>query len=121
MELNIGEEEESKTKSNPKDSDDKAGSRDGEDKDSIRRAIAGTRKNLFKVDETCTPDGKEENGEKTRKPKGWKPISKAATTATPQGQAQTSGKKGAKFAEGTQFHKKVCTGGAKKTPGKEGK
>ncbi len=121
MELNTEEEEESKTKSDPKESDDKVGSGDGEDKDSIGRAIAGTRKNLFKVDETCTPGGKEESGEKARKPKGWTPIPKAATTATPQGKAQTSGRKGAKFAEGTQFHEKVSTGGAKKTPGKEGK
>ncbi len=121
MELNMGEEEESKTKSDPKESDDEAGSRDGEDKDSIGRAIAGTRKNLFKVDEIYTPGRKEKSGEKARKLKGWKPIPKAVTTATPQGKAQTSRRKGAKFAEGTQFHEKVSTGGAKKTPGKEGK
>ncbi len=121
LELKTGEEEESKMKSNPKESNDEARSGDGEDKDSIGRAISGTRKNLFKVDKTCTPGGKEESGEKARKPKRWKPIPKAATTATPQGKAQTSGRKGAKFAEGTQFHEKVSTGGAKKTPGKEGK
>jgi hypothetical protein len=47
MELNTGEEEKSKTKSNPKESNVKAGSGEGEDKDSIGRSIAGSRKNLF--------------------------------------------------------------------------
>ena len=52
MELHMGEEE-SKTKSNPK-SDDKAGSGEGEEEDntSIGRAIAGIKKDLFKVDGT---------------------------------------------------------------------
>ena len=52
MELHTGEEE-SKTKSNPK-SNDEAGSGEGEEEDntSIGRAIAGIKKDLFKVDGT---------------------------------------------------------------------
>jgi hypothetical protein len=56
MQLNTGEEEGSKAKSDPKESDNKAGSRDREkDEDSIGRAVADTRKNLFQTDGTSTP------------------------------------------------------------------
>ncbi len=72
MELHTGEEE-SKTKSNPK-SNNKAGSGEGEEEDntSIGRAIAGIKKDLFKVDGTS---GNYIQGEAS-KPRRWKLIPK---------------------------------------------
>jgi hypothetical protein len=118
MELHTGEEE-SKAKSNPK-SDNKAGSgeRGEEDDTSIGRAIASMKKDLFKVDRTSMPGGNKIHGEASKSRK-WKPILRVAATSTPQEDGQSSGKKGAKFAEGTQFIERVTT--AKKTPGKDTK
>jgi hypothetical protein len=115
MELHTGEEE-SKTKSNPK-SNNKAGSREGEEEDntSIGRAIAGIKKDLFKVDGTS---GNYIQGEAS-KPRRWKLIPKVATASTPHEDDQPSVTKGAKFTEGTQFVEKVSA--AKKTPGKDAK
>jgi hypothetical protein len=115
MELHTGEEE-SKTKSNPK-SNDKAesGEGEGEDNTSIVRAIAGIKKDLFKVARTSRNYIQGE----ASKPKWWKLIPKVATALTPHEDGQPSVTKGAKFAEGTQFVEKVSA--AKKTPGKDAK
>jgi hypothetical protein len=108
----------SKAKSDPKeDSEDDLGSVDAED-DSIAKAIAGTRKQRI-------PGGKDSQEGKSRKTKGWKPIPKVTSTLggsqpSPQEEAQSSAKKGAKFVEGTQFHEKTVFT-ARKTPGKESK
>ncbi len=100
MELHTGEEE-SKAKSNPK-SDDEVESRESgeEDNTSIGRAIANMKKDLFKVDGTSTLGGNKIHGE-ARKSRKWKLIPKVAAASTPQEDGQSSGKKGAKFAEGT--------------------
>jgi hypothetical protein len=102
MELHIGEEE-SKAKSNPK-SDDDVGSGEGRDKDdtSIGGAIASMTKDLFKGDRTSTLGGNEvySTASKLRR---WKPVPRVAAALTPQEDSQPSGKKVAKFAEGTQF------------------
>ncbi len=118
MELHTGEEE-SKAKSDPK-SDDKARSRESgeEDDTSIGRVIANMKKDLFKVDGTSTPGANKIHGE-ARKSRKWTPIPKVAAASTPQEDGQSSGKKGAKFAEETQFTERVTA--AKKTPGKDTK
>jgi hypothetical protein len=73
---------------------------------------------LFKVDGASMPGGNEIHGE-ARKLRKWKPIPKVAAALTLQEDGQSSGKKGAKFAEGTQFTERVTA--AKKTPGKDTK
>jgi hypothetical protein len=118
MELHA-EEEESKAKSNPKSNDKVGGGERGEEDDtSIGRAIASMKKDLCKVDRTSTPGGNKIHGEVSKSRK-WKPIPRVAAASTPQEDSQSSGKKGAKFAEGTQFIERVMA--AKKTPGKDTK
>jgi hypothetical protein len=76
------------------------------------------KKDLFKVDGTSMPGGNKIHGE-ARKLRKWKSIPKVAAASTPQEDGQSSGKKGAKFAEGTKFMERVTA--AKKTPGKNTK
>jgi hypothetical protein len=81
----------------------------------LKRAIAGIKKDLFKVDGIR---GNYIQGEASKLRK-WKLIPKVATASTPHEDGQPSVTKGAKFAEGTQFVEKVSA--AKKTPGKDAK
>ncbi len=81
----------------------------------MKRAIAGIKKDLFKVDGIR---GNYIQGEASKLRK-WKLIPKVATASTPHEDGQPSVTKGAKFAEGTQFVEKVSA--AKKTPGKDAK
>jgi hypothetical protein len=69
-------------------------------------------KDLFKGDGTSTLGGNEVYSAAS-KSRWWKPIPRVAATLTPQEDSQPSGKKGAKFAEGTQFIERVTA--AKKT------
>jgi hypothetical protein len=110
-EAHKGEEEESMAKSNPRSTDDDTGGDEGE-QDSVGRAIAGVKKDLFKAD-GISGDSNQGVAATSRR---WKLIPKAATALAPHEDSQPSGTKGTKFAEGTRFVEKVLA--AKKTPGK---
>jgi hypothetical protein len=114
MEVHKGEEEESMAKSDPRSTDDDTGGDEG-GQDSVGRAIAGVKKDLFKADEIS---GNSNQGVAATS-RWWKLIPKAATASAPHKDSQPSGTKGTKFAEGTQFVEKVTA--AKKTPGKDTK
>jgi hypothetical protein len=113
-EAHKGEEEESMAKSDPRSTDDDTGGDEGE-QDSVGRAIAGVKKNLFKADGIS---GNSNQGVAATS-RWWKLIPKAATASAPQEDSQPSGTKGTKIAEGTRFVEKVLA--AKKTPGKDTK